>query len=168
MHNKLQFLLVNHNSLINKQIEDSLRKIGVNSSIKVALNGGHALMCLEHYHLCNKIKDSTLIVLLNLNTPMVDGLEFLKGFQDNKSFLKENIIIVGLNEGLSVEKKAVAEELGLKKYVNSELSESDFTEVFQTEIPRKEEELVTVSINEPVVNHKKNNKMKRRASAKKF
>jgi response regulator RpfG family c-di-GMP phosphodiesterase len=167
MHNKLQFLIVNHNTLINKQIEDSLKQIGVNSSIKVALNGGHALMCLEHYHLCNKIKDCTLIVLLNLNTPMVDGLEFLKNYQDNKSFLKENIIVIGLNEGLSVEKKAVAEELGLKRYVNSEISESDFTEVFQTEIPRKEEVLATVTIDEPSVSHKKN-KMKRRASAKKY
>jgi len=165
MHNKLQFLVVNHNNLINKQIEDSLKQIGVNASIKVALNGGHALMCLEHYHLCNKIKDCTLIVLLNLNTPMVDGLEFLKSYQENKSFLKENIIVIGLTEGLSMEKKAVAEELGLRRYVSSEISESDFTEVFQTEIPQKEEVLATVAMPVPQGNHKKN-KMKRRASAR--
>lgn len=65
---------------------------------KVALNGAHAYLHLDHLHLSGKFHDLEVILLLNMHTPLADGFEFLNLYKENSSLPKKQIRILVKNE----------------------------------------------------------------------
>lgn len=122
MEKMIQVILVEHNPASQKEIEKNIREAGITNQVKIALNGGHALLYLDHLHLTDKVKDNQVIILLNLDTPLVDGLSFLKDYQASKNFKKENIQIAVIDDNLSADKKAKAESMGVSCFLSPDIS----------------------------------------------
>lgn len=85
------------------------------ADFKVALNGGHAYLHIDHLHLSGKLFDMELVVILNMHTPLSNGFEFLAMFKANCNFPKEQIRVLVLEDKLS------QQELELLKSYNVEL-----------------------------------------------
>jgi len=117
MKKVIQVMLVNNNSYQNAEIEKSIKSAGITNDVKMAVNGGHGILHLHHLQLSEKINEGVVLVLLNLNTPMVDGFEFLNQFKYSRDLRKENIVIVVLDKNLPEDQKAKAEKLGITHFV---------------------------------------------------
>lgn len=80
---------------INKRL---LAKLNVSKKIVERKNGQEAFQFLEEY--CNKNK-GTLLVLLDLMMPVIDGYEFIKTFHESDFENKENVKIKVLTDFVS-------------------------------------------------------------------
>src|SRR6185312_7570729 len=116
MKNLTQIILVNHDNGINNQIQNIMRECGISTNIKIALNGGHALLYLNHLQLCDKTSNGTILVILNMNTPVVDGIKFLSEYKSCRDLNKENICIVVIDDNLDNEKQTKALSLGINRF----------------------------------------------------
>ncbi|WMJ73305.1 response regulator [Cytophagaceae bacterium ABcell3] len=103
-------LLVDDDKDCNAANEEVFRKANF-SRIKSTLNGGHALVYL--HQMSAMIKTSKLLVLLDLEMPIMDGLEFLKNFNQTPEFHKENILIVVQANHIDDDVKEELELLGV-------------------------------------------------------
>src|SRR6478735_12161944 len=108
-------LLVDNNQASNQAKIEVLKGANIGSTYKVAMNGGHAHVCLEHMHLSQSITDKKVLVLLNLDTPIENGFVFLQNyFRNTYQFQKQNIMIVVMtDEAFTEEKRIRAENMGI-------------------------------------------------------
>jgi CheY-like chemotaxis protein len=121
MKKMIQVILVNHIPEIKKEIEKSISDSGISCQVKNVLNGGHALLHLFHLHLNNKVNEAPILILLNLNTPIVNGLEFLKEYRTLRDFKKENICVAIIDNDLTSMQKEKAESLGFSNFLSTSL-----------------------------------------------
>src|SRR6478609_8672389 len=119
MKNIDNILLVDNNQAANQAKIEVLKAANIGSAYKVAMNGGHAHVCLEHMHLSESITNKKVLILLNLDTPIENGFVFLQNYFRNLSqFKKENIMIVVMtDESFTEEKKHRAEHMGVTHFM---------------------------------------------------
>jgi response regulator RpfG family c-di-GMP phosphodiesterase len=115
-----QVVLVDNNSFRSSNIEKNMKEIGLAQRIKTTVNGGHALLYLEH--ISEQIQNSKVLVLLNIHTPMVNGFEFLESFKELKNIKKTNILIAVLNDNLSDDEVNKIKLLGISDFISSQIS----------------------------------------------
>ena len=126
MKNLSQIILVSHNNEANNHIQNSIRECGILVNIKIALNGGHALLYLNHLNLCNKINEGIVLVLLTMDTPVVDGFKFLTEYKGVTDLHKENICVVVVDSTMDEEKRNKAISLGVSNFLLSPFSSGQF------------------------------------------
>ena len=119
MKNLTQIILVSHDNEANNHIQNNIRQSGILVNVKIALNGGHALLYLNHLQLCNKTNDGIILVLLNMDTPVVDGVKFLAEYKQTRNLQKENICIMVIDDKLNEDKKSKALSLGISHFLSS-------------------------------------------------
>jgi response regulator of citrate/malate metabolism len=118
-----QVILVNNDSHSNFINDKIIKESGLCSQVKITLNGGHALLYLDH--ISSKLdEDFKVLILLNMETPIADGFDFLHGyFKDSKRIKnKNNICIVVLSNNLSKEKMEKITHIGVPNFIASPLS----------------------------------------------
>jgi CheY-like chemotaxis protein len=108
-------LLVDDDYVSNYLTERQIKKSGIADSVKTVRNGEEALTYLAEP--ANKKPD---LILLDINMPEMDGLEFLKHFKHMT--LEHNIRIVLVTAALNPEKKNKINTLGY-----TEIIEKPFT-----------------------------------------
>jgi CheY-like chemotaxis protein len=108
-------LLVDDDYVSNYLTERQIKKSGIADSVKTVRNGEEALTYLAEP--ANKRPD---LILLDINMPEMDGLEFLKHFKHMT--LEHNIRIVLVTAALNPEKKNKVNALGY-----TEIIEKPFT-----------------------------------------
>lgn len=114
-----QVIIVGNNRDFTSRIKSSIESSGMAEQVKTALNGGHAFLVLDHLHLGKKLKESKVLVLLDMDTPIVDGWDFLKDYSNAARLEKENIVIVILNDHLTNEEKTKASKMGANYFLFS-------------------------------------------------
>jgi CheY-like chemotaxis protein len=87
-----QILLVDDDVIIDFLHKKILKQAGINSSIETVYNGKLALQKLVDYNNSFNESDSVL-VLLDLNMPVLDGWGFLKEFEQLKTILNYDVDI---------------------------------------------------------------------------
>jgi CheY-like chemotaxis protein len=115
-----QVILVDNDSGSNLYNEKIIKEHGLSEQVKITLNGGHALLYLDH--ISHKIaSDFKVLVLLKMETPIADGFEFLNGYykESKKIKNKENIIIAVLSDNLSPEKIEKIKGMGQTNFISS-------------------------------------------------
>jgi response regulator RpfG family c-di-GMP phosphodiesterase len=115
-----QVILVDNDGCSNLSNEKIIKEYGLTEQVKITLNGGHALLYLDH--ISHKIdSEYKILVLLNMDTPIADGFDFLQGYhkESKKIKNKENIFIVILSNNLSTEKMNRIKELGQANFISS-------------------------------------------------
>ncbi|MFN3402838.1 MAG: hypothetical protein ACK40G_02010 [Cytophagaceae bacterium] len=111
-------LLVENNLGSYRQLEEKILQTGFCRQIRPALNGGHAYLFLEQMHWSGKIQETNLFIFLNLNTPIVNGIEFLEKFKAMNSEYKENIKIFIISDEASCDQLEKAKSLGFENFIN--------------------------------------------------
>jgi response regulator RpfG family c-di-GMP phosphodiesterase len=120
MHTIDHVLLIDNNALRSSTIEKNILEEGLTNNIKTTLNGGHALLYLEHAS--EKIRNSSILILLNVHTPMVNGYEFLESYKELKSVSKNNILIAVINDDLSDDEMDKIRLMGISAFFSSQNS----------------------------------------------
>lgn len=85
-----QLILVDNNHTNTSSIVKALEESGSVENIKVAVNGEHALLCLDHLDLYKRMKGKRVMVILNTT----NSIDFLEGYKWKKYPSKEELLIV--------------------------------------------------------------------------
>jgi CheY-like chemotaxis protein len=120
MH-KHTILLVEDDELDVISVERSLKKIDSEYILQTAYNGIEALDMLKN----NNTQTLPDVILLDLNMPKMNGIEFLRIIR-NDAKLKDIRVFIMTTSSESTE-RAEAEELGISGYIIKPLSYTDNT-----------------------------------------
>lgn len=88
----INILLIDDDDVATEGVERSLGKSGVKFNITTAVDGLEGLQILRGQH-AEKAILPPMLVLLDLNMPRMDGLEFLSAIRDDEA-LKKTVIFV--------------------------------------------------------------------------
>lgn len=117
MKNPVKILIVDNDHARNSEKERIIQENKLSCEVKVAMNAGHALLYLDHIHLNKKIHDSHLLIILNMDTPICNGYDFLSAYHNSSNLKKDRIHIIIVNENLCEEKKAKIKKYGVSEFI---------------------------------------------------
>lgn len=138
-------IIVDDDIISNIANEKIVRESGLCENVKVTLNGGHAV-CFLTQKFEENLYGAKILILLDLEMPIMDGFEFLQ-FYDRCNFLnKENVQVIVMADSPTFDKIERFRSLGAIGYVNKPLSYESLKNVFiQRNDKIEDEELVEVS-----------------------
>jgi len=119
--NRRTILLVEDDELDVISVQRSLKKLDADYNLYVAYNGKDALALLNDP--VNPILPD--VILLDLNMPKMNGIEFLQVIRNSDQFNKLEVFIMTTSAESSDRLKA--EELGISGYIIKPLSYTDNT-----------------------------------------
>jgi CheY-like chemotaxis protein len=88
---KLNILLVDDDSINNYVSENIIKKTGIAKHIEKKLNGKEALEFINNSLLNDAVDNNPDLILIDINMPVMDGMEFLEAF--NKLKQKKKIVV---------------------------------------------------------------------------
>ena len=118
---KNTILLVEDDELDVISIERALRKLDIEYDLYIAHNGKEALALLNDV---TKPLDPD-VILLDLNMPKMNGIEFLRVLRNEEKFQHYKVFIMTTSSELS--DQSITEELGIAGYIIKPLSYTDNT-----------------------------------------
>ncbi|MDQ3050452.1 MAG: response regulator [Bacteroidota bacterium] len=116
---KNTILLVEDDELDVISIERSLRKLELDYELHKAYNGKEALALLTRH-------DKPLfpdVVLLDLNMPKMNGIEFLKTIRENEKLKHLNVFVMTTSSEVS--DRNITEQLGISGYIIKPLNQDN-------------------------------------------
>ncbi len=131
MENSINILIVDNNHARNSEKQKAITQHGISNDVKVAMNAGHALLYLDHIHLNNKIYNSNLVIILNMDTPISDGYEFLNSYRNSPNLKKDKILIVVINENLCDDSQEKIKKLGVTEFIQDSFPVEKMKEIIQ-------------------------------------
>ena len=117
-------------NFINKMI---IKKAEITDHIEIVLNGQEALDYLTNsgkYEKSDGIFPKPMLILLDINMPVMDGWEFADAFSKLEENQKENIVIIMLTSSLNPDDKERASKLSaISGFQNKSLTMERFTTI---------------------------------------
>ena len=125
MRNKKPILLVEDDRVDILTIKRALRELKIINPLEVATNGEEALQYLQ-----DETKDMPGIILLDLNMPRMNGIEFLTITKQDERF--KRIPVVVLTTSSEHQDKIESFNLGVAGYMSKPVDYTKFVEVVRT------------------------------------
>jgi len=125
MRSRNSILLVEDDTVDIKTVQRALKEIHVSNRLEIARNGEEALSYLR-----NEDNEKPCIILLDLNMPRMNGIEFLK-IAKNDEVLKMIPVIV-LTTSKEEQDKVESFKLGVAGYMVKPVDYQQFVEVIRT------------------------------------
>jgi CheY-like chemotaxis protein len=122
-------LLVDDDETTNFIHQSLLEDLGVRDKILVSNNGREALDAIQQ----EQAKDThnPMLILLDLNMPVMNGFEFLEAYQQSEEALKQSVAIVILTTSLNPRDIHRVKDMGVADYLNKPLSGEKLKEVLE-------------------------------------
>jgi len=116
-----------------------IKKIGITDHIETVLNGQQALDYLTNsgkYERSDGIYPQPMLILLDINMPVMDGWEFAEAFSKLDKSQKGEIIIVMLTSSLNPDDREKASSLtAISGFQNKALTMEGLTSIMNTFFP---------------------------------
>ncbi|MBF8965241.1 response regulator [Pontibacter sp. FD36] len=109
-----------------------IKKSGIVDEIMVALNGQQAHAIIQnHFSKDNpeRKSDIPLIVLLDINMPIMDGLEFMEFFDSLEDRIKEKVTVIVLTTSSHPNDLEKMYEYGVQGFINKPLQREELEEL---------------------------------------
>jgi CheY-like chemotaxis protein len=118
---KNNILLIEDDELDVISVQRTLKKLDIEYTLHTAFNGKDALQML------NNANDPVMpdVILLDLNMPKMNGIEFLKSIRADKRF--GNIKVFVMTTSAETNDRILTEQLGISGYIIKPLSYNDNT-----------------------------------------
>lgn len=127
MESKISFLLIEDNLIDQLVTKELLKKVLSTATISIANNGQEGIQWVKSY----KNNNETLIILLDVQMPVMNGLEFLNEYEMMNDELKNKIQIYVLSSTLDPDE---IKEIKRHRDVKAFLSKPFPVEEFKTKL----------------------------------
>lgn len=142
----INFMLVDDDEIDIEDMQRTFKKNKINNPLHVATNGIDALNKLLGINGEKKLTPTPKIILLDINMPKMNGIEFMKTLRTNKQL--KSLLIFILTTSNSEKDKIDAYNLNAAGYIVKPFQISDFMEVISSlhhywnllEFPNKKED----------------------------
>jgi CheY-like chemotaxis protein len=106
-----------------------LEDLGVTGRILVTYNGREALETIQQ----EKVKDNycPMLILLDLNMPVMNGFEFLEAYQQSEEAIKRAVAVVVLTTSLNPKDIDKVKDKGVAEFLNKPLAQNKLKEVLE-------------------------------------
>lgn len=118
---KFNILLVEDDELDVISVQRSLKKLDIDYQLHTAYNGKEALLMLKDAD--DPIRPD--VILLDLNMPKMNGIEFLRIIRNDESLKDMNVFI--MTTSAEVGDRALTDQLGISDYIIKPLNYTDNT-----------------------------------------
>jgi CheY-like chemotaxis protein len=115
-------LLVDDDPTTNFLNKKLLLRLGVTDNIRVALNGQEALYEMRE-HCREQPADCPVLVFLDINMPVMNGLQFLEAYQQLPAEEQRAIVVVILTTSVSPRDQQRVQELPIAAYLDKPLTQ---------------------------------------------
>lgn len=124
MNSSKAVLLIEDDQIDRMTIERSFRTLNIKNSLKMANNGQEGLSVLY------EASDLPCLIILDINMPKMNGLEFLKIIKTDENYKK--IPVVVLTTSNDENDKNTCYTLGVAGYIIKPINYKEFQEVIKT------------------------------------
>ena len=125
MLNKRPILLVEDDWVDAMTVRRALKEISVTNPLNVVYNGEQAITFLQENQ-----NEKPFIILLDLNMPRLNGIEFLKELKQNDEFKRIPVIV--LTTSTEEQDKVDSYDFGASGYIRKPLDYKKFVETLRT------------------------------------
>ena len=127
---KFEFiLLIDDDPIANFLTERLLSKIQISERIETALNGNQAFDIIQEH--CSQGHSCPDLILVDINMPVMSGIEFLKLFKEKDFRDSEKSVIVVLSTTTSTRDHKEILSYGVKHILQKPLTESKLQQVWE-------------------------------------
>ncbi|WP_454784745.1 response regulator [Legionella sp. WA2024007413] len=126
----INFMLVDDDEIDIKDMQRTFKKNKIDNPLHVATNGIEALNKLLGINGEKKLKPTPKIILLDINMPKMNGIEFMKTLRTNKKL--KSVLVFILTTSNSEKDKMDAYNLNAAGYIVKPFQISDFMEVISS------------------------------------
>lgn len=126
LDSKVHVLLVEDDEVDIQNVQRAFQKHNVNNPLLVARNGAEALDMLYGSNGQTKLDPLPKIILLDLNMPKVNGIEFLRKLRQDPSF--NSVLVFVLTTSNEEKDKIAAYHLNVAGYILKPVQFQDFLE----------------------------------------
>ena len=137
MKNPNQVLLIDDDSITNYLNKRVIEKSGLSKEIVIALNGSEALKILTDN--CNNRGICPELIFLDINMPIMSGLEFLEEYEHMDFANKPNVVLYLLTTSTHIRDMDKIKGYKVTGILNKPLTADKLDEVIQANYSSQEE-----------------------------
>ncbi|PWY55744.1 two-component system response regulator [Legionella qingyii] len=126
----INFMLVDDDEIDIKDMQRTFKKNNIDNPLHVATNGIDALNKLLGVNGEKKLKPTPKIIILDINMPKMNGIEFMKNLRTHKKL--KSLLVFILTTSNSEQDKIDAYNLNAAGYIVKPFQISDFMEVISS------------------------------------
>ncbi|WP_324680547.1 response regulator [Hymenobacter sp. GOD-10R] len=123
-------LLVDDDPTTNFLNKKLLQRLGVTDTIRVALNGQEALYEVRE-HCREQPADCPVLVFLDINMPVMNGIQFMEAYQQLPAAEQRAVVIVMLTTSVSPRDQQRIQALPVAEYLSKPLTQQQIEHVLQ-------------------------------------
>lgn len=121
-------LLVDDDPTTNFLNKKLLLRLGVTDNIRVALNGQEGLHEVRE-HCREQPTDCPVLIFLDMNMPVMNGIQFLEAYQQLPADEQRAIVVVMLTSSVNPRDQQRAQELPIAAYLDKPLTQQQVERV---------------------------------------
>jgi len=127
-------LLVDDDPITNFLNKKLLLRLGVTDNVRVALNGQDALHELQQ-HCREQPADCPVLVFLDINMPVMNGIQFLEAYQQLPAAEQLALVVVMLTTSVSPRDQQLIQNLPVADYLDKPLTKEQVERVLAQHFP---------------------------------
>lgn len=121
-------LLVDDDPTTNFLNKKLLLRLGVTDNVRVALNGQEALHEMQA-HCQQQPADCPVLVLLDINMPVMNGIQFLEAYQQLPVEQQQAVVVVMLTTSVSSRDQQLIQDMPIADYLDKPLTQQQVERV---------------------------------------
>lgn len=124
-------LLVDDDEISNYITEALIKEIDIAETLSVTTDGQQAINYLQQHPVVNNQAKGHILVLLDLNMPVMDGFEFMEEYQQQN--WKDKATIIMLTSSSNPKDMAKAKKYAFAGYLQKPFSQEDLKKIIQAQ-----------------------------------
>lgn len=124
-------LLVDDDEISNYITESLIEELNITQEIAVATDGQQALTYLQQHPIVKGQAEGHILVLLDLNMPVMDGFEFMGEYQHQS--WKDKVSVIMLTSSSNPKDKARAKDYPFAAYLQKPFSQEDLKKIVEAQ-----------------------------------
>lgn len=119
--------------LIDNDMDGNARKLQVitndsfSKCVKVSVNSGIALLYLQQQN--EVLKNLPRLIILNVDTPIMNGFEFLSELKNSKTICTNNLTIAVLKDNLTVDQMEKLRIMGVTNFIAEDFRAEELSKI---------------------------------------